>query len=398
MPDHNAMLQLDGTVRAVTPEQTLAKIERPEIFERVGLTRVADLGRLDFLGLHVFAAFRPNAKALSSGQGKGVSRALAKVSAIMEAIETWHAENLRPADIFGSTNQLRAEGRNIRPWMETEIVDGRPLDPERVIGWIEGQDARTDEPVLIPREQVSIAFDEESCTTSRGGTTNGLASGNTFDEAVVHGLLEVVERQAESVVEMGDKTIEPPIIDTSTIDAPSLRKLIDEIEDCGIRIVIEDRTDHTPGGIPTMAAFLEETDLLRGIGSMKGSGSHLSPRVAIARAITEAVQARVVMIAGSRDDFYPSVYERRRTTEINERAEGRATRRKTKRFVDDTLSGRTFADLRTEILDRLEAGGFGPATVIDLTDDVLDIPVASVTVGGCGFHHGSHVRRRTIRL
>ena len=390
------MLQLDGTVRAVTPEETLAKIDRPEVYERVGLTRVADLGRLDFLGLHVFAAFRPNGKALSSGQGKGVSKELAKVSAIMEAIETWHAEFLRPADAFGTTNELKAEGRNLRPWMESQIGDGWPLDPDRTTGWIEGRAARTDEPVLIPREQVCLAFDEEACTTSFGGSTNGLASGNTFDEAVVHGLLEVVERQAEVLVETRLGEINPPLIDTRTIETPSLRALIDEIESRGIHVVIEDRTEFAPGGIPTMAAYLEETDILRGIGKMKGSGSHLSPRVAIARAITEAVQARVVMISGSRDDFYPSFYESRRQLTMED--QGPIRREGTKQFVDNTLDGRTFADLRTEILDRLEANGFGPVTVIDLTDPVLDIPVASVTIEGCGFRHRSHQRPRMIRL
>src|SRR5690242_16782687 len=84
-----------GTHRCQDPEQTLAAI-RP-LLPRFGITRLADLTGLDCLGIPVAAAHRPAAATLSVAQGKGATLTAAKVSAAMEAIETWHAEGAVPA-------------------------------------------------------------------------------------------------------------------------------------------------------------------------------------------------------------------------------------------------------------------------------------------------------------
>jgi len=47
------------------------------------------------LNFPVFQCVRPNAKALSVSQGKGINENFAKVSAIMESIETYMAENIK---------------------------------------------------------------------------------------------------------------------------------------------------------------------------------------------------------------------------------------------------------------------------------------------------------------
>ena len=59
-----------------------------------GVTRLADITRLDRLGLPVWQAVRPAGKALSVHQGKGSSPIAAKVGALCEAIECHCAENV----------------------------------------------------------------------------------------------------------------------------------------------------------------------------------------------------------------------------------------------------------------------------------------------------------------
>src|SRR5690242_848779 len=87
----NKKAVLVGTHRVSSPEETLARVS--PMLPHIGITRVAEVTWLDRIGIPVFQAIRPNSRNISVSQGKGVTRALAKVSGIMEAVELWHAEN-----------------------------------------------------------------------------------------------------------------------------------------------------------------------------------------------------------------------------------------------------------------------------------------------------------------
>ena len=84
-----------GTHRIIDPDATLASV-LPHA-PRMGITRIAVLTGLDVLGIPVAAAVRPNSRSIAVHQGKGVTLSAAKASAVMEAVETWHAENDRAA-------------------------------------------------------------------------------------------------------------------------------------------------------------------------------------------------------------------------------------------------------------------------------------------------------------
>ncbi len=81
-----------GPHRRVPPEETLARLA-PHL-ERMGITRVANVTGLDRVGVPVVTVVRPNARSLAVSQGKGLTLAAAKVSAIMEAVELHHAETV----------------------------------------------------------------------------------------------------------------------------------------------------------------------------------------------------------------------------------------------------------------------------------------------------------------
>lgn len=87
--------------RARTPEQTWQVLE-PEL-ERLGITRVARLTDLDYLGIPVWTAIRPHSHTLVTSQGKGANDELAKISAVLEAAELWHAEQPLTVAVLGST-------------------------------------------------------------------------------------------------------------------------------------------------------------------------------------------------------------------------------------------------------------------------------------------------------
>src|SRR5215470_1129527 len=88
--------------------------------QTLGITRVANVTGLDWVGIPVYNAIRPNSRSLSVSQGKGVTHTAAKVSAYMESAEYWHAEF--------QTRPLRHESyRQLR--RETAVVDVTELAP-----------------------------------------------------------------------------------------------------------------------------------------------------------------------------------------------------------------------------------------------------------------------------
>ena len=105
------MIDLESTIRISPTSETLARIT-PLAWKQFGITRVANITGLDNIGIPVYVSVRPNSKSLSVSQGKGVSDDLAKISAMMESIETWHAENIEPNKIILTGSYGLASGNN----------------------------------------------------------------------------------------------------------------------------------------------------------------------------------------------------------------------------------------------------------------------------------------------
>src|SRR5713226_979938 len=83
-----------GTHRTVDPADTLARI-RPHA-ARMGITRLGNITGLDRIGIPVAVAVRPNSRSVSVSQGKGLDLPQAMASALMEACEGFHAEEIGP--------------------------------------------------------------------------------------------------------------------------------------------------------------------------------------------------------------------------------------------------------------------------------------------------------------
>src|SRR5437660_11598458 len=83
-----------GTHRSVEPAETLARV-RPHM-ARMGITRLGNITGLDHIGIPVAVAVRPNSRSVSVSQGKGLDLPQAMASALMEASEGFHAEEIGP--------------------------------------------------------------------------------------------------------------------------------------------------------------------------------------------------------------------------------------------------------------------------------------------------------------
>jgi len=360
----------DGTHRAASLEDTWARFA--PLARTVGISRIADVSGLDTLGIPVFAAIRPLGRSLSTQQGKGVTALAARVSALMESLETWTAEHVALPITRGSYRALRHRAVDVRRLPRPR----QRLDLDARWSWVEGRDLASDLPVLVPLDAVTLdtvfsrppVFDVSS---------NGLASGNVLVEAILHGLCEVLERDAEAAWRRAgsDRRL---VLDT--IDDASCRRLIDRIVGSGARVFVWDLGATELAAIGCAIVEDPHEPSWRDLGCYQGFGAHLRPEIAIARALTEAAQTRLTYIAGARDDFFPADY-------------ARATDRELLREIWERLAApcdepTTFADLPAFAVRSLGAAlealveRTGQVIAVDLTHPALGVPVAKVIVPG----------------
>ena len=95
---------VEGTHRVRSPEETLSAIE--PLLPQFGITRVCDITHLDRPSIPTCCALRPTARVMQVSNGKGTTLTAAKVSALMESIELFHAEN---SDSYPQKYQARSD-------------------------------------------------------------------------------------------------------------------------------------------------------------------------------------------------------------------------------------------------------------------------------------------------
>src|SRR3546814_2461200 len=81
----------------------------------MGITRAADITGLDRLGIPTWCAVRPGALQTQISNGKGLTHAAAKASALMEAIEHFHAETIAVETVRASHDEMRRRGMTCVP-------------------------------------------------------------------------------------------------------------------------------------------------------------------------------------------------------------------------------------------------------------------------------------------
>ena len=296
---------LEGTQRVFDPETTLANTTK--LLPKIGVTRIANITDLDRVGIPVFSAIRPSAAsgAISIYSGKGISETNARISAIMESFERCLAEqpefSINLSGVELNTERINGTYESLCESYPT-LYPGALLLPQPVgeltnLEWVMGHDLMNEVEVLAPANAVFHPYDPKNGNKLFRSNTNGLASGNTIEEAVLHGLLEVIERDELSIAEY---TRNPGTeIVLTQIDGMNF-KLKRKLEEAGILVKIWLLDSDIE--IPTVVVALDDTVLKDPALLVMGAGAHLSPEIAVSRAITEAAQSRVVQIHGARED------------------------------------------------------------------------------------------------
>lgn len=389
-----------GTHRVVAPAATLAQVSR--FMPAMGITRIANITGLDVIGLPVVMVCQPNSRSLAVTQGKGIDLTSAKASGLMEAVEAFHAERIMLPLKLASYEELRYTHRVVDVH-QLPRTGTSALNPHLLIHWIEGYDLLQHEPVWVPFDLVHTNFTVAMRGHASGffTTSNGLASGNHLLEAISHGICEVVERDALSLWYLRDAAAaEQCRVLLDTITDPACRAVLQQYERAGMALGVWEITSEI--GIPTfLCGVIDGRDSeLRRLCYAEGLGCHPVREIALLRALTEAAQSRLALIAGSRDDAVRAAYQQLRDRELHRQQRAALLHeRPQRRFTDapsyhaDTLDD----DVAWE-LDRLRAAGIQRVIVIDLTRDEFRVPVVRVIVPGLEHISGQHtqvVRSRT---
>jgi putative methanogenesis marker protein 1 len=368
------------THRIRPPSETLKTARKAAPL--AGITRVAEITGLDRVGIPVFTSMRP--KAAEGGvtvyNGKGFTAEEAEVSAIMEGVERFSAEKGSQATINGAFSDLKRKQAVIDPRRiilpgVRQYTDGEKLE------WVRGTSLFNHDEVLVPAESVfhPYARDNQLFRTN----TNGLAVGNVMEEAVFHGLMEVIERDAWSLFEVDASAAKNLDLADCVASSRSVGELIRKLQSAFVEPHLKDITSDV--GITTIVAAIDDAATRDAALLSLGVGTHLDPEIAVLRALTEAVQSRLTTIHGTREDTFKAEYVRRigydRMKRINRKWFSPSA--ESVRFADLPVhkSDDFLNDIKFTLL-HLKKAGLDEALAIDLTRESTGIPAVRVIVPG----------------
>lgn len=375
-----------GVHRVQSPSRTCRRVE--PVARRIGVTRLADITGLDRLRIPTFSAVRPAADlaGVSITCGKGTTRPQAKAGALMEAIEYASAE---PGDfpvLSATFEELSRRSPALDP-RDLVLPVWSPYRPDRALEWVEALDLATGGSCWLPANAAFHPYvpEGEPLLILRP-SSNGLAAGNTIEEAICHALAEVIERDSWALcwvrVRYGEGDRFPGLdIDLASLD-PDLALLLARFEESRIELFLRDISSEM--GVPAYYAGTLERVGERFL-AHEGMGAHPDPEVALSRALTEAAQSRAADIQGSREDLG---YWRRRAGDWYDRPEAWSVSEPAFRVPFPGGRGARFADVKDDIawmVERLASQGLGRVLVVDLTREAIGIPVVRVVVPGLEF-------------
>ena len=371
-----------GTHRVIAPEKTIEINE--DKLKTAGITRIADITDLDRIGLPIYTAIRPTAEdgAVSIYGGKGITKDHARASAMMEGFERYSAERHESdettiatlEEISSKGNYINPESLNLPKDFKKQNLDSMKLE------WSIAKDIISDEEYFVPTNAIYHPYihseDSESLFKSN---TNGLASGNILEEAILHGIFEVIERDAWSIFELTHKNYSQ--IDLDSIESDIINDTIDKFESKGIKIKLMDFTADI--NVPTIAASADDT-VTRDAGLLTlGMGTHLDPEVAILRALTEVAQSRATQINGAREDTVRADFAREAGYERMKRINKYYFREEDEKIALSSIENKSTTSINRDleiVKDELIANDIDKILYHDLTRPELDVSVVRVII------------------
>ncbi len=372
----------EGTHRVIAPKKTIEINENK--LKIAGITRIADITDLDRIGLPIYTAIRPTAEegAISIYGGKGISKDHAKASAMMEGFERYSAEKQDVDEVvIASLDEISKKGDFIDPVSLNLPKDFKKENLELMqLEWSLAKDIISGDDFYIPTNAIFHPYIHDNSVQGLfKSNTNGLASGNILEEAILHGMLEVIERDAWSIFELTHKNYAQ--IDLDSIESELVNDTVEKFESEGIKIKLMDFTADI--NIPTIAASADDT-VTKDAGLLTlGMGTHLDPEVAILRALTEVAQSRATQINGAREDTVRADFAREAGYERMKRINKYYFREEDEKIKLSDIENKSTSSITKDIeivKDELISNDIEKILYVDLTRPELDVSVVRVVI------------------
>lgn len=318
IPLHEPQKELasrDGGYRTRTAAEVLASL-KPHVSPLLGVVPHLQPLHTGDEGIHVYVSGQNlgatggtlNVLAYtirSMTSGKGLTDVQAKTSALCESIERYatvfqgyephilaSAEALGDEAIppnacmlFSEAQYAEREARNVNADGFTRIPE--PLHPEQRLWWSPVWSLSGDEKKYCPTAYLyfhSEALEDSVGTYSCFSDSNGVATGSTYQEAVLQGLLELIER--DSVALWWYPRTAVARVDLASFESDFLERCVRYHQKIGRELWALDLTSDL--GIPTFAGVSRKVTGEQQI--IMGFGAHPDARIALQRAVAETNQ------------------------------------------------------------------------------------------------------------
>jgi len=395
----HATMDTGSSHRAHAPERILARY-RHLISPVTGVVKEI---RRDSRGPEFFNVFRsgPNIAAVGQGLngfrsesgGKGVTAVQAEAGALCEAIErysgTFHGDEERVRGSLLSLGERAIHPNACQLFHERQYPDRAawnsahgafqyvpdPFDEHTVTDWTPVWSLTHRRHRLLPTAM--LYFDVPGGLLR--ADSNGNAAGGGVADAVLHGLLELVERDAVAL--WWYNRLRVPGVDLDSFADPWIDELRAVHAGLGRAVWALDLTSDLR--IPAMVAISRRIDGPRER-IIFGFGAHLDPRIALRRALSELNQMMPAAVESAADDQLDGDAKAwwRTATVCNQPYLAPDPARPASRLGQFAYQPQTdlAADVRA-VQDRLAATGL-EVLVLDQTRPDIDLPVVKVIVPG----------------
>jgi ribosomal protein S12 methylthiotransferase accessory factor len=356
-----------------------------DVARAIGVTRVARVTDLDRTGVEVACAIRPSGHVLQVCNGKGESFEAAAAGALLEAAELWASERVEPSSLrWGSLRSLSSERD---AWGPDEMGSaGAPLvstmfNAETRFAWLQAKSlSGRRQSVWVPAQAVYCPRQGISLGPSQvAWTSNGMGAHPNADAALLHALLEAIERHelAQALPrgftqrEVAQRLIHPGSLAEM---APKACALAQKLDSRGFDVFFFDLTpDAGALGLPVTGALLVDRE--EGpVPLTAGYACRLSPDESLWAALLEAAQSRLTDIHGARDDVAPARREEARA--LRALCAGARPGRQARALLRVSAGQPSQAIQR--VLASLRRAGFQRAAAISLSPPKLGISIFKV--------------------
>lgn len=290
---------------------------------------------------------------------------------LLEGLERYAGQfpRAKAPETYGSYRELAADALDPSSMggYQPEFYAGhhdyyQPFTPDTPTHWVWGYSFGEERPLLVP-EQFVFYLDRRPDRKFVQECSNGCASGTSTEEALLHGMLELVERDAFLLCWYAGSRL--PEIDPSTCDDEEVQFVLDRVARLGYRMRLFDMRVDIP--VPAVMAVAERLD--GGLGALCfAAGASLDPVEAVRAAIAETASYIPGMderVAAKLPVLHEMKADYSRVHELTDHAllYGLPEMAPTARFLLDSTELRSMDDLYGAWLTQR------PAT-LDLSDDV----------------------------